>query len=65
MLKKLMQNGTAMMADVIKGRSSQGATANARAELEAAHGRNLQGTIVVQRINRESERYALQASAAA
>ena len=42
-----------------------GATANARAELEQAHLRNLQATIVATRVNRSSGDHPLSSSAVA
>ena len=40
------------LSSLISGLGTAGATANARAELETAHVRNLQATLVVQRVNR-------------
>lgn len=40
------------LPSLISGLGTAGATANARAELETAHVRNLQAAIVVQRVNR-------------
>lgn len=39
----------------LRGLGTAGATANARAELESAHVRNLQAAIVVRRVNRTGE----------
>ena len=40
------------LPSLLRGLGTAGATANARAELESAHIRNLQATIVAQRVNR-------------
>jgi hypothetical protein len=40
------------LPSIIRGLGTAGATANARAELETAHVRNLQATLVAQRVNR-------------
>lgn len=40
------------LPSLLRGLGTAGATANARAELESAHVRNLQATIVAQRVNR-------------
>ena len=40
------------LTSLLRGLGTAGATANARAELETAHIRNLQATIVAQRVNR-------------
>lgn len=40
------------LPSLLRGLGTAGATANARAELETAHVRNLQATLVVQRVNR-------------
>ena len=44
---------------------SAGATANARAELEATHLRNLQASILVRRVNRSSADLPLSSAAVA
>lgn len=40
------------LPSLLRGLGTAGATANARAELETAHIRHLQATIVAQRVNR-------------
>jgi len=40
------------LPSLLRGLGTAGATANARDELESAHVRNLQATIVAQRVNR-------------
>ncbi|HWJ98058.1 MAG TPA: hypothetical protein VNQ33_07855 [Acidimicrobiales bacterium] len=40
------------LPSLLRGLGTAGATANARAELETAHTRNLQAAIVAQRVNR-------------
>lgn len=44
--------GMTWLPSLLRGLGTAGATANARAELETAHVRNLQATIVAQRVNR-------------
>ncbi|MGN6695684.1 MAG: hypothetical protein ACTHN0_16025 [Aquihabitans sp.] len=48
-----------------RGLATDGATANARAELETAHVRNLQATLVAQRVNRSGGGHPLSPTAEA
>ncbi|WP_426571213.1 hypothetical protein [Aquihabitans sp. McL0605] len=44
---------------LLRGLGTAGAAANARAELETAHVRNLQAALVVQRVNRSGAGHPL------
>lgn len=74
-MRSILRSGAILVADFVRGSSSQGAAANARAELEAHHFSHLQGAHLKRRVEiidieagrnpHLEERYALQASAVA
>lgn len=57
--------GMTWLPSLFRGLGAAGATANARAELESNHVRNLQATIVAQRVNRSGTGHPLSPAAEA